>query len=57
MSNAIVVTTGSSAGFVLSFLAAFDPGDRVALALPSYPCYRSILSTLRRHARFIVGKY
>ena len=42
----IVVTTGSSAGFVLSFLAAFDPGDRVALALPSYPCYRSILSTL-----------
>ena len=42
----VVVTTGSSAGFVLSFLAAFDPGDRVALALPSYPCYRSILSTL-----------
>ena len=42
----IVVTTGSSAGFVLSFLAAFGPGDRVALALPSYPCYRSILSTL-----------
>ena len=29
----IVVTTGSSAGFVLSFLAAFGPGDRVALAV------------------------
>ncbi len=42
----VIATTGSSAGFVLSFLSAFDPGDRVALALPSYPCYRSILTTL-----------
>ncbi len=42
----IAVTTGSSAGFILSFLAAFDPGDRVALASPSYPCYRNILSIL-----------
>ena len=42
----IVVTTGSSGGFILSFLAAFDPGDRVALAAPGYPCYRHILSAL-----------
>lgn len=42
----IVVTTGSSGGFVLSFLAAFDPGDRVALASPGYPCYRHILTGL-----------
>lgn len=42
----IVVTTGSSGGFVLSFLAAFDPGDRVALAAPGYPCYRHILNGL-----------
>lgn len=42
----IVVTTGSSAGFVLSFLAAFDPGDRVALASPGYPAYRNILRAL-----------
>jgi aspartate/methionine/tyrosine aminotransferase len=42
----IVVTTGSSAGFVLSFLAAFDVGDRVALADPSYPGYRNILLAL-----------
>ncbi len=42
----IVVTTGSSGGFVLSFLAAFDPGDRVALADPSYPAYRNILLAL-----------
>ena len=39
----VVVTTGSSGGFVLSFLAAFDPGDRVALAAPGYPAYRNIL--------------
>lgn len=39
----IVVTTGSSGAFVLSFLAAFDPGDRVALVEPCYPCYKNIL--------------
>ncbi len=42
----IIVTTGSSAGFLLSFLACFDPGDRVALAEPGYPCYRNILASL-----------
>ena len=42
----VVVTTGSSGGFVLAFLAAFDAGDRVALASPGYPCYRNILSAL-----------
>ena len=42
----IVVTTGSSGGFLLAFLACFDVGDRVALASPGYPCYRNILSAL-----------
>ena len=42
----IAVTTGSSAGFQLSFLAAFDSGARVALASPGYPAYRNILSAL-----------
>ncbi len=42
----IVVTTGSSAGFMLAFLAAFEAGDRVAVALPGYPPYRHILSAL-----------
>jgi aspartate/methionine/tyrosine aminotransferase len=42
----VVVTTGSSAGFVLAFLACFDPGDRVALARPGYPAYRNILQAL-----------
>ncbi|MBV9315146.1 MAG: pyridoxal phosphate-dependent aminotransferase [Pseudonocardia sp.] len=45
-SEDVVVTTGSSGGFLLSFLAAFDVGDRVALARPSYPCYRNILTAL-----------
>ncbi|MHA6619529.1 pyridoxal phosphate-dependent aminotransferase [Pseudonocardia sp. DLS-67] len=42
----VVVTTGSSGGFLLAFLAAFDAGDRVALARPGYPCYRNILTAL-----------
>ena len=45
-SDAVVVTTGSSGGFLLAFLACFDVGDRVALATPGYPCYRNILSAL-----------
>ncbi|MBY0295739.1 MAG: aminotransferase class I/II-fold pyridoxal phosphate-dependent enzyme [Methylobacterium sp.] len=42
----VVVTTGSSAGFVLAFLALFDAGARVAIAEPGYPAYRSILQAL-----------
>lgn len=42
----VVVTTGSSGGFLLAFLAAFDAGDRVAMARPGYPCYRNILTAL-----------
>ena len=42
----IMVTTGSSGGFLLSFLACFDAGDRVGLAAPGYPAYRNILSAL-----------
>jgi aspartate/methionine/tyrosine aminotransferase len=42
----VVVTTGSSAAFMLAFLAAFEPGDRVAVAVPGYPPYRHILSAL-----------
>ena len=42
----IAVTTGSSAGFNLAFLAAFDPGDRIALAVPGYPAYRNLMSAL-----------
>ena len=46
----VVVTTGSSGGFILAFLALFEPGDRVALANPGYPPYRHILSRARLRA-------
>ena len=42
----VVLTTGSSGGFLLTFLSCFDAGDRVAIASPGYPCYRNILSAL-----------
>ena len=44
--NRVVVTSGSSAAFVLGFLAAFDVGAKVALPNPGYPCYRHILTAL-----------
>jgi len=42
----VVVTTGSSGGFLLAFLAACEVGDRVAIARPGYPCYRNVLAAL-----------
>jgi aspartate/methionine/tyrosine aminotransferase len=42
----VAVTIGSSGAFLLGFLAAFEPGDRVALAAPGYPAYRNILTAL-----------
>ena len=42
----IAITTGSSAGFNLAFLALFDAGDLVTIARPGYPAYRNILAAL-----------
>ena len=42
----VFVTTGSSAGFLLTFVACFDVGDVVAVASSGYPCYRNILESL-----------
>jgi aspartate/methionine/tyrosine aminotransferase len=42
----IIVTTGSSAGFILAFLAMFEAGARVGIANPGYPPYRHILTAL-----------
>jgi aspartate/methionine/tyrosine aminotransferase len=42
----VVVTAGSSAGFILAFTSLFDAGDRVAIAEPGYPSYRNILKAL-----------
>lgn len=51
----VVVTAGSSSGFVLSFLSLFDAGERVAIADPGYPSYRNILSALDLKAHRIEG--
>jgi aspartate/methionine/tyrosine aminotransferase len=42
----VVITTGSSGGFLLAFLAAFELGDRVVMARPGYACYRNVLTAL-----------
>ena len=42
----VVVTTGSSGGFILAFLACFQPGARIAITAPGYPAYRNILIAL-----------
>ncbi|WP_127784967.1 pyridoxal phosphate-dependent aminotransferase [Rhodococcus sp. X156] len=42
----VVVTTGSSGGFPLIFLAAFDAGDTVVMSRPGYPAYRNSLQAL-----------
>jgi aspartate/methionine/tyrosine aminotransferase len=46
----VVATVGSSVAFVLAFLAAFEPGARVAVCEPGYPCYRNVLGALGRLA-------
>ena len=42
----IIITTGSSAGFILSFLALFDSGARIGLGAPYYPAYPNLLRVL-----------
>ena len=42
----VVVTTGSSAAFILAFTSLFDHGDRIAIGEPGYPSYRNILRAL-----------
>jgi aspartate/methionine/tyrosine aminotransferase len=49
----IAVTMGSSSAFILSFLALFEPGDRVAIAAPGYPAYKNILEALGCEVVFI----
>ena len=44
--NRIIITGGSSAGFILAFTALFDALDKVGLANPGYPSYRQIMKTL-----------
>ncbi len=49
----ILITAGSSAGFVLAFLALFDQGETLAMASPGYPAYRNIAHALGLTPRLI----
>lgn len=49
----VVVTTGSSGGFLLAFLGLFDAGQTVALASPGYPAYRNIVAGLDLKSAFV----
>jgi aspartate/methionine/tyrosine aminotransferase len=42
----VVITSGSSGGFILAFTALFDTGDKVGIGAPGYPSYRQILKAL-----------
>ena len=42
-SKRVAVTVGSSMAFAISFLAAFDVGDRIAIPNPGYPAYRNLM--------------
>lgn len=44
--NRVVITPGSSGGFILAFTALFDTGDKVGIGAPGYPSYRQILKAL-----------
>ncbi len=44
--DSVFATSGASGAFTLALLAAFEPGARVAIARPGYPCYRNILLAL-----------
>jgi len=42
----VVITPGSSGGFILAFTALFDARERVGIGAPGYPSYRQILKAL-----------
>ncbi len=44
--NNVALSMGSSAGFILAFLAAFEAGDKIGITMPTYPAYRNILKSL-----------
>ncbi len=49
----VVITTGSSAGFLLAFISLFEAGQSLALAVPGYPAYRNIAQALDLKPHFI----
>jgi aspartate/methionine/tyrosine aminotransferase len=54
-SERIVITTGSSSGFLLAFIAALDAGDRILLPTPGYPCYLNVALSLNLSPVFLAS--
>ncbi len=55
--NRIIITSGSSAGFILSFSSLFDAKDRVGICSPGYPSYRQILKAQDLEPALIETKF
>jgi aspartate/methionine/tyrosine aminotransferase len=51
----IVVTTGSSSAFLLSFISTLDAGDRIVLPTPGYPCYLNVALSLNLSPIFLAS--
>lgn len=54
-SERVVVTMGSSAAFLLAFVAALDAGDRILLPTPGYPCYLNVAQSLNLEPVFLAS--
>ena len=52
----VVITTGSSAGFILAFSGLFSAGDGIILAEPGYPAYRNLLKAFDLPCLFVSAK-
>jgi aspartate/methionine/tyrosine aminotransferase len=52
----VVITTGSSAGFILAFSGLFSAGDGIILAEPGYPAYRNLLQAFDLRGLFVSAK-
>jgi aspartate/methionine/tyrosine aminotransferase len=50
----VIITTGSSAGFLLAYVALFEAGQSLAMTVPGYPAYRNIAHALGLKPHFIV---
>ena len=51
----IVITTGSSSAFLLSFISMLDAGDRILLPTPGYPCYLNVALSLNLSPVFLAS--
>ena len=49
----IAVTTGTSGAFLVAYAITLNAGDRIALADPSYPCYKNFAHLLDIEPEFI----